>query len=85
MASANVYVGEMASEPNPKRQKTTQHAYNNEMRGRISEYASLNGQVATMKYFTVVCRYAVPESTVRNFKMFFHAEQAQVKGGGLCC
>ena len=74
VASATARVGEIASEPKPKRRKTTQHTYSAERRASTGKYASLHGPAAAVKHFMGMCGHAVPESTVRMFRYAYHAE-----------
>ena len=68
--SANVCVGDLASEPPSKRSKTHQHSYQYDptTRAQIGEYTYNNGPAAAVHHFSMLLGYRIPESTTRMFR-----------------
>ena len=67
-ASANVCVGDLASEPPCKRSKTHQHSYDAKTRAQIGEYTYNNGSAAAVRHFSMLLEHRIPKSTTRKFR-----------------
>ena len=68
--SANVCVGDLASEPPSKWSKTHRHSYRYDptTRAQIGEYIYNNGPAAAVRHFSMLLGYRIPESTTRKFQ-----------------
>ena len=68
--SANVCVGDLASEPPSKRSKTHRHSYRYDQttRAQIGEYTYNNGPAAAVRHFSMLLGYCIPESTTTKFR-----------------